>query len=360
MGYGKTLFAGFIAACSILFAPPSYGQLEHPAAEQAEPQSQSQDRPWLGITIQEMNEAAARSLGISETKGVFVSQVAPGGPAQEAGLQMGDVIVELNGEDVRSADDFISRIRTSEVGSTVALEVNRGGATENINVRLGEMPSAAMMSKSMTGGNGGMMGGMSGGMMGGMSGGSCPDCPMCGNMGQTPCPQTPCPMMGQMMGQAGGQCPQMDGKKGMRRHGDGKGMMMGPGMSGGMMGHMYGKLMRAVKGLDLTAEQKAKARDIHTNFRKQAIKTGAEIKIARIELHELLKAEPVNMEKVKAKAGEIASKSADLMLSGIRSMEEFKKVLTPQQRGKLNDMLAFDSGADDMDAGEDEMSRDGM
>lgn len=347
MGYGKTLFAGLVAACSILFAPPAYSQHEHPAAAQgqAQPQSpqspQSNDRPWLGITIQEMNEEAARSLGITETKGVFVSQVAPGGPAQEAGLQMGDVIVELDGEDVRDADDFISRIRTEEIGSTVALEVKRGGATENINVRLGEMPSTVMMGRGMMGG---------GGMMGGMAGGSCPDCPMCGTMGQTPCP---------MMGQMGWQCPQMGGMMGMQGRG-----MKGPGMRGGMMdpilGHMYHKAMRAVKDLNLSPEQKSKARGIYTDFRKQAIKTGSEIKIARIELHELLKAEPVNMEKVRAKTGEIASKTADLMLSGVRSMEEFKKVLTPQQRSRLSDMLAMDSGTDEMDAGEDEMSQVGM
>ena len=127
-----------------------------------------------------------------------------------------------------------------------------------------------------------------------------------------------------------------------------------------MLGHLYGKVMRAVKDLNLSPEQKAKARDIYISYRKQAIKTGSEIKIARIELHELLRAEPVNMEKVRAKTGEIASKTADLMLAGIRSMEEFKLVLTPQQRSRLTDMLAMDSGTDAMDAGEDEMSQDGM
>ena len=350
MGYGKTLFASLFLAVSVLFTYPAYAQQESPAPGQGQMpmQMQMQDRPWLGITIQEMNEEAARSLGVTETKGVFVSQVAPGGPAQEAGLQMGDVIVELDGEDVRDADDFISRIRTGEIGSTVALEVKRGGATENINVRLGEMPSTAMMGRGMMGGGGGMMGG---GMEGMMGSGSCQDCPM---MGQALCP---------MMGQARGQCPQMGGKMGMGKHGDGMGMM-GRGMQGAvmdpMLGHLYGKVMRAVKDLNLSPEQKAKARDIYISYRKQAIKTGSEIKIARIELHELLRAEPVNMEKVRAKTGEIASKTADLMLAGIRSMEEFKLVLTPQQRSRLTDMLAMDSGTDEMDAGEDEMSQDGM
>lgn len=365
MGYGKTLLAGMIAACAILTAYPAYSQHEHPAVPaqgQAQPRTQPQDdRPWLGITIQEMNEEAARSLGITETRGVFVSQVAPGGPAQEAGLQMGDVIVELNGEDVSGADDFISRIGEEDIGSTVALEVMRGGAAENINVRLGEMPSTARMGMAgrgmMGGGGGGMAGGgmvaqqgHGGQMHGGMSGGSCPDCPMCGQMGQMQCPQMPCPMMG--------QCAQMGGQKGMHRHEGAKGMM-GRGMADGMdpmPGHMYKKMMRAFKELNLTPDQKAKARDIYTNFRKQAIKTGAEIKIAKIDLHELLRAEPVNMEKVRAKASEIASKTTDLMLAGIRSMEEFKKLLTPQQRGQFNNLLAMDSG--DMDSTEESSGKD--
>ena len=129
------------------------------------------------------------------------------------------------------------------------------------------------------------------------------------------------------------------GMKGGHARGDG---MMAP-----IFGHMYGKMMKAVKGLNLSADQRASAREIHMNFKKQAIRTGAEIKIAGIELHELLMSDPVNMDKVKGKIGEILSKKADLMMAGIKSVEDFKKLLTTEQKGKLKDMLSMDTGMDE-------------
>lgn len=292
MGHSRELFASFFLAVAFLAAPPVFAQQFHPAPVQ----DQASERSWLGITIQEMNEETARSMGMTETGGVLVSDVAQGGPADQAGVRMGDVIVELNGEDVTGADDFISRIGTAGVGSTVALEVNRGGETEDLLVQLGKMPMTA------TPGRGFMMGGgMTHGMM---------DCPM-----------------------------GMDGRKGMRGH--------GRYMKDGMFGRMYGKMTMGMKALDLTPEQSARARDIYTEFRKQAIKTGSEVKIAEIDLYDLLRADPVNMERVRAKIGEINSKKADLMMAGVRGMEEFKKVLTPEQRGRLKNMLAADTGIED-------------
>ncbi|WKZ33799.1 MAG: PDZ domain-containing protein [Thermodesulfobacteriota bacterium] len=280
------------------------------------------ERPWLGVTIQGLDPERAAEMGMPGARGVVVSDVAEGSPAQVAGLMPGDVITEAGGRDVRSASDLITAIRSAGVGRNIELDVLRGGAEESFNVQLSAMPKGAMQERGRA-----MMGGQTGGMMAG-------GCPM-GMEGMGP-------MRGHGMGFGMGHGMGMTGMD----------MMMGPrGKKGGMPGAFYGRMMMAVKALDLTPEQKARATELYTDFRKQAIRTGADVKIARLELHELLKAEPVNMDSVTAKVNEITRKQADLMMAGIRGVEEFKKTLTPEQRGQLRDMLAMDSGGvDDMEA----------
>jgi len=109
-------------------------------------------------------------------------------------------------------------------------------------------------------------------------------------------------------------------------------------------GPVYGKIMMAIKAMNLTPEQKAKADAIHSDFRKKAVRAAADVKVAHIELHELLAADPVNLDKVRAKVNELVQKKTDMMMLGIRSLEDFKKVLNPDQKKMLKDMLAMDSG----------------
>jgi len=350
MKVSNTVLAGAFLLASTLFASPATAA--SPATSVRDPQTQQQQRSraWLGVTIQEVNERIARQMGISDPRGVLVADVAEGSPADDAGVNMGDVILRLNGRDVEDASDFIRRIQEAGVGSTVALEVNRAGAAEEINVTLEPMPPAAMLGSSKMGTTGGGWGRMSGmgmgpGMgMGGMAQGMGYDCPM-GHPGAQQCPQ------GAMMG---GQCPgygQMMGGKGTTH---GRMGMMGAmdgrmGMSGGAF---YGKMMMAIKSMNLTPEQKARFDQLHSDYKKKAIRAGADIKIAHMELHELLSADPVNLDRVKAKVGELVQKKSDMMMLGIRGLEDLKKLLNPEQRKMLKDMLAMDSGMEDMEGEE--------
>lgn len=343
----------YLLAAFFLFAAPVSAQQQSPAPSLQEPPSrQETNRPWIGVTIQEVNERIARQMGIRDPRGLLVADVADGSPADEAGVNMGDVIVRLNGRDVDSASDFISRIQEAGVGSVVALEVNRAGATEEINVTLEPMPPAVMTGRAQMGQMGmgqGMGMGQQG--MGMMSMGSA-DCPMHARGMDKPWPMGhDCPM-GQSCPQMGAQCPghgQM-GQMGMMHRRPGKSMM------GGQMdmfgGPVYGKIMMAIKSLNLTPEQKAKADAIHSDFRKKAVRAAADVKVAHIELHELLAADPVNLDKVRVKVNELVQKKTDMMMLGIRSLEDFKKLLNPDQKKMLKDMLAMDSGEmEDMESG---------
>ena len=63
-------------------------------------------RSWIGIKIQPLDEALAESLGLKNTEGALIAEIIAGGPAEEAGLQEGDVIVEFNNERVRESTDL--------------------------------------------------------------------------------------------------------------------------------------------------------------------------------------------------------------------------------------------------------------
>lgn len=98
-------------------------------------------RGWLGVYIQEITPELARALELASPNGALISEVAPGGPAEEAGLQDGDIVIELNGQDVENSVQFRNDIATTSPGETVNLTVLRDDDRESISVTLGELPS---------------------------------------------------------------------------------------------------------------------------------------------------------------------------------------------------------------------------
>lgn len=87
--------------------------------------------PYIGVTV--TNASAQYSFD-----GALVAGVSTNSPAQEAGLQEGDVITAVNGEAIEGSSDLKSKISSSEVGDILSLEVYRNGETIQINVTVGE------------------------------------------------------------------------------------------------------------------------------------------------------------------------------------------------------------------------------
>lgn len=127
-----------------------------------------------------------------------------------------------------------------------------------------------------------------------------------------------------------------DGMMGDGMMGGGMGMH-GMGMGGDMM-EMMG-MMREASHLDLTADQKRQVQHLRLKHRKEAIPILARIQTAEIELQELFLADPVNMEKVRAKMREKHDAMAELDLSHLLLMQQFKSILTPEQRKRLESMM---------------------
>jgi serine protease Do len=97
-------------------------------------------RGWLGVMIQDLTPDLADSLGLKDTKGVLVSDVIKGAPADKAGLKRGDVIVQVNGKGVAEAHSLSRMIAAIKPGSEVDVSVIRNGGHKTIPVTLGTLP----------------------------------------------------------------------------------------------------------------------------------------------------------------------------------------------------------------------------
>lgn len=97
------------------------------------------ERGWLGVSIQTVDEDIASAMALDESKGALVSQVVPGSPAESAGLQTGDVIVGLDQQTIERVRDLTRAVAEVVPGTSVEIEVIRGGSKQRIPVSIGLM-----------------------------------------------------------------------------------------------------------------------------------------------------------------------------------------------------------------------------
>jgi Do/DeqQ family serine protease len=96
---------------------------------------------WLGATVETITKDFAKEHGLTEAEGVIVVDVAPGSGADDAGLQRGDVIVEVNDEVVKNVFEYnaaLEQARNKNPKKPVVLLIKRGDATQFIAVDPGE------------------------------------------------------------------------------------------------------------------------------------------------------------------------------------------------------------------------------
>jgi len=97
----------------------------------------------LGVMVQEVNQAFANSFKLDKPEGALVSSVEKGGPADQAGLQSGDVIRKANGQPIVSSGDLPAVIGLASPGDTLKLEVWRQGAAKELTAKLGSADQKA-------------------------------------------------------------------------------------------------------------------------------------------------------------------------------------------------------------------------
>jgi serine protease Do len=98
-------------------------------------------RAWLGVGIQDVTSDLATALGLPRAEGVLITSVMAGTPAAKAGLQVQDVITELNGRPVKTPGDLRNRVAHSPIGSAVELTLMRNGRQIRAKAQLGDLPT---------------------------------------------------------------------------------------------------------------------------------------------------------------------------------------------------------------------------
>jgi serine protease Do len=96
-------------------------------------------RGWLGVYIQAIDEDTAQLMGLKDRKGALVSKVEPGAPADQAGIERGDVIVEFDGKPVDEMEQLPRIVAGTPVGSKVEMKALRKGKKKSFSVQLGEL-----------------------------------------------------------------------------------------------------------------------------------------------------------------------------------------------------------------------------
>lgn len=97
-------------------------------------------RGMLGVTIQSVDADLATSLNLPAARGAIVTSVAPGGPAEKAGIKRGDVITGINKQAVVDPNSLRNLVASMPPGSTVDVTTTRNGRDQNFQVALAELP----------------------------------------------------------------------------------------------------------------------------------------------------------------------------------------------------------------------------
>lgn len=105
-------------------------------------------RGWMGVAIQEVTPALAKSFKIPEQrKGVLISDVNENGPSFAAGVKRGDVVIAFNDKEIQSVSQLRNMVARTLVGQTARVKVLRDGQEQLIEVKIGERPSDEVLAR---------------------------------------------------------------------------------------------------------------------------------------------------------------------------------------------------------------------
>ncbi|HXS38890.1 MAG TPA: DegQ family serine endoprotease [Stellaceae bacterium] len=105
-------------------------------------------RGWLGVQVQTVTPALAKSLGLPKDEGALVAQVTPDSPAAKAGFKEGDVIQSFNGHEITKMRDLPIIVAETPTGEAAKVTVWRNGATQQLEPTIAKMPSNPQVAES--------------------------------------------------------------------------------------------------------------------------------------------------------------------------------------------------------------------
>ena len=135
VGINSAIFSPTGGSVGIGFSIPA--NLAKPIIGQLKKYGKTQ-RGWLGVRIQEVTPEISKSLGMKDDKGVLISMVNEGEPAQKAGIKAGDVIINFNGKKVKNVKALQRMVAEGAVASSAKVEVWRNKKLIKLNVKLAD------------------------------------------------------------------------------------------------------------------------------------------------------------------------------------------------------------------------------
>lgn len=139
IGINTAIFSPSGGSVGIGFAIPS--NLAKPVIRQLIEYGRTR-RGWLGVKIQTVTDEIAESLGLDKARGALVASVTEGGPAEEAKLEVGDVITEFDGKDVHEMRELPRIVAETPIDKKVTLKYWRDGKERKAKVTVGELEKA--------------------------------------------------------------------------------------------------------------------------------------------------------------------------------------------------------------------------
>jgi serine protease Do len=145
IGINTAIFSQSGGSIGIGFAVPA--NLARPVVQQLIEFGRTK-RGWLGVQIQSVTDEMVEALGLQQARGALVAKVVPGGPAQKAGIDSGDVVVSFDGKPIASTNALTRSVAETPVGKTVNVEIMRKGKKQTVKATLGELEAAMASAKS--------------------------------------------------------------------------------------------------------------------------------------------------------------------------------------------------------------------
>ncbi|WP_441641063.1 DegQ family serine endoprotease [Cupriavidus sp. YAF13] len=108
-------------------------------------------RGRIAVAIGDVTKEVADSLGLGRARGALVGSVEPGGPAEKAGIEAGDIILKFNGRDIEKASDLPRMVGDIKPGTRVPLQLWRKGATREVSITVAELDADAKVKARGTG-----------------------------------------------------------------------------------------------------------------------------------------------------------------------------------------------------------------
>jgi membrane-associated protease RseP (regulator of RpoE activity) len=103
---------------------------------------------YLGVSVQDVTRELQKARDLPRAEGALVNRVESGSPAYQAGIRRGDVIIELDGDNIDKSSDLISGVQGIDPGKKVKVVVLRNGGRKTFSVTLGKRPKEFMSPRS--------------------------------------------------------------------------------------------------------------------------------------------------------------------------------------------------------------------